>query len=451
MIAVMPYAFEERVLVPDSRRSKLLVVGGERPAVPSWTVDDPEPFDSIRMARSAFGITSPFLRAIRFDWVPGQERLNQTLYEYDAVPANWEGPAGTAWLDFDAAVARVPDAGPFTADVVRWIGELRAGAVPPVRAAWARPGWFEETSSWLLGVLQGLGRMPTGPIEQRGSWPISCGLSVDTDAGMVIVKSVPSLFGHEPELTRALSAEHPGRVPDVLAVDPERGHLVMAAFGGAQLGFEEPSRWADGLMEMARIQQAWIGRRQEAAALGVEDRTLAVLGRELESIITDEQASPGLDREKRGRLLANLPRYHDIIDRLEAGPVPETLVHGDLHPWNVQRDGDRLVIFDWSDSCWSHPFLDVATFTVRTEDLAAREAMRSAYLAAWAEWADGPTLRQSLRWAELLMEFHVAITWRRLTAIFEPGSHSFVDQGAQRHLEMALAATDALDQPTTGS
>jgi len=49
------------------------------------------------------------------------------------------------------------------------------------------------------------------------------------------------------------------------------------------------------------------------------------------------------------------------------------------------------------------------------------------------------------------MESHVAITWRRLAAIFEPGSLAFVDRGVQRHLEMALAATDGLDQLTTGS
>jgi hypothetical protein len=446
----VPNSSIEHALVPDATRSRLLVVGGGVPTLPSWTLVDGELIDSLRMARSAFGITSPFLRTVRSDWAPDQGE-SQTLFEFDAVPAGWHGPPGRQWLDLDAAIAGGLDAGPFAADVAHWIEELRSRFVPPVRAAWARPGWFEATSAWLVDVLRRLGRTRTGPIEQLGSWAVSSGLAVETDQGRVIVKSVPRLFGHEPELTRALAARHPGRVPDVLAVDPERGHLVMAAFGGAQLGTEEPSRWAEGLVEMARIQQAWIGRREEAAALGVEDRTLAVLGRELESIITDEQTSPGLDREKRGRLLANLPRYHDIIRSLQAGPIPETLVHGDLHPWNVQRDGDRLVIFDWSDSCWSHPFLDVATFTVRTEDVAAREAMRSAYLAAWADWADPSTMLESLRWAELLMEFHVAITWRRLAAIFEPGSHAFVDRGAQRHLEMALAATDALDQPTAGS
>ena len=445
----MPNISVERALVPDSTRSRLLVVAGDIPSLPSWTLEDNEPAESLRAARSECGITSPFLRTVLSDWAPGQD--SQSLFEFDALPAAWERPPGLDWLDFDIAAAGGIDAGPFGADVAKWIEGLGSGTVPPVRAAWARPGWFEATSAWLHEVLPRIGHTPTGPIEQLGSWAVSSGVAVETERGRVFVKSVPGLYGHEPELTRALAAQHPGRVPDVLAIDPERGHLVMAAFGGVPLGTEEPSRWAEGLVEMAKIQQAWIGRREEAAALGVEDRTLLVLGQQLEDIITDEQASPALDSVARDRLVANLPRYHDIIGRLLAGPVPETLVHGDLHPWNVQREGDRLMIFDWSDSCWSHPFLDVATFTVRTEDVDARETMRQAYVDAWANWADPASLRESLRLAELLMEFHVAITWRRLAAIFEPGSLAFVDRGVQRHLEAALAATDVLDQPTTGS
>ncbi|HEX5014799.1 MAG TPA: aminoglycoside phosphotransferase family protein [Candidatus Limnocylindrales bacterium] len=437
----------ERALVPDATRSRLLVVAGDVPGLPRWTLEDPEPVDTVRVARSASGITSPFLRTVRSDWAPDKAE-SHSLNEFDALPAQWVCPAGLEWLDFDAA--GTIDAGPFGADVGQWIADLRSGTTAAARSTWARPGWFEATATWLIDVLRGLGRTPTGPIEQLGSWAVSSRLAVDTDVGRVIVKSVPGLFGYEPRLTQALAFEHPGRVPEVLAIDPQHGHLVMAAFGGTELGYEEPSRWAEGLVEMARIQQAWIGRGEEAALFGVEDRSLAVLGSELESIITDERAAPELDPATRGRLVANLPRYHDIIGELEAGPVPATLVHGDLHPWNVQRDGDRLVIFDWSDSCWSHPFLDVATFTVRTEDISARHAMRRAYLDAWAGWADPSSLHEHLRSAELLMEFHVAISWRRLTAIFEPGAHAFAERGVHRHLEMALAATDALDQPATG-
>jgi hypothetical protein len=235
-------------------------------------------------------------------------------------------------------------------------------------------------------------------------------------------------------------------VPDVLAVDVSRGHLLMAAFDGAPLGNEDAVRWGDGLVAMADIQKAWSGRGDEAAALGVVDRTPAAIGSELESIITDVAASPQLDPGTRGCLLERLPMFHDVIGRLEAGPVPETLVHGDLHPWNVQRDDGRLVIFDWSDASWGHPFFDVTTFTSRTDDEAAREAMRAQYVTAWSEFADPEELRTLLADAEILSELNLAISWRHLQTVFEPGVFPFVDSGVQRHLELAYAATQARGQ-----
>jgi aminoglycoside/choline kinase family phosphotransferase len=279
-------------------------------------------------------------------------------------------------------------------------------------------------------------------VEQLGSWPVSSFLGADTDAGRVVMKASPSLFAHEPALTQAIHAAHPGSVPSVLAIDVDRRLLLMDAFGGSTLGAEDAARWAEGLVAMAGIQRAWVGRRADATAVGVVDRSLAALDAELESLLTDEAASPGLDGESRDRLIANLPRYRESIARLQDGPVPETLIHGDFHPWNVQRDGDRLLIFDWSDACWSHPFFDVRTCTTRTEDGAAQASMESAYLESWSGYADHASLRDALRLAAPLTELHLSISWQRLMPIFEPGVYRFVDTGVQRHLELALAATD---------
>jgi phosphotransferase family enzyme len=441
----MPSTHTEHALVPDATRQRVLVIAtdGTRPSLPSWTLIDPEAVDSIREARRLFGIDSPFLRVLRIegDFFHGEPA--DTLLEFDAVPATWEAPEGSRWLPISDIGRLALGSAPFAPALARWREELRTGDIPPRRPAWARPGWHDATADWLTGELDRLGLSATGPVEQLGSWAISSLLAVDTSGGRVVLKSVPAIFGHEPQLTRALAAEHPRAIPDVLAIDPEGGHLLMSAFGGAPLGREDASRWADGLRPLAAIQGAWIGRRAEAEAIGVDDRTLAALDAEVDSIVTDAAASPGLPDERRERLVERLPEFHALNRELQAGPVPETLVHGDFHPWNVQRDGDRLVMFDWSDACWGHPFFDVATFTQRTDDEAARDAMRGAYVEAWADHAEEPVLRDALAKAELLTELHLSITWRRLSAVFEAdGAYPFVDAGVQRHLELALAAVE---------
>jgi Ser/Thr protein kinase RdoA (MazF antagonist) len=435
-----------RALVPDAAGTRLLTVTGEPPSLPIWSLEGDETVASIGAARARYGIASPYLRVVRFDGDPLPDTPVSMLLEFEAPPIGWEPSPGSAWLSFDDAIAGHLDAGPY-GDLVRaWIAELRSGNMPPRRPPWARPGWHEATAAWLRDALAAVGRELQGPVEQLDSWAISSLLAAETDRGRVVLKSMPPEFGHEPALTRALAAEHPGFVPVVVATDDTRRHLVMEAFGGAPLGNEAPSNWADGLVELAGIQQAWIGRRTDATRIGVGDRSLVALDAELDSIVTDVAASPDLPTDARDRLVANLPRYHDLVGRLLDAPVPETLVHGDFHPWNAQRVDGRIVIFDWSDACWSHPFFDVPTFTARTDDESAREAMRSSWLGAWSAFADPVVLREALAWSAPLTELHLAISWRRLKAIFEQdGAWTFVDNGTRRHLQLALDATDELD------
>ena len=61
--------------------------------------------------------------------------------------------------------------------------------------------------------------------------------------------------------------------------------------------------------------------------------------------------------------------------------IAESLVHGDLHPGNVSG-GDRPVIFDWTDACISHPYLDGAHLA-RAADEGQCAAVKRAYIAPW--------------------------------------------------------------------
>ena len=359
--------YVERILVPDHSRSRLLVVGGDVPALPMWSLEDPEPNDSFHAARTRFGVTSPFLRVVRLE---GNDMLDSEVFqllEFDTPPASWRPLSGLVWLPF-AEIAGAVDAGPFGRDVAAWIAEQQSGVIPLGRSEWARPGWFELAVAWLTRELAGLGRTTTGPVEQISSWEIGSLLAVDTDRGRVVLKTVPQLFGHEPELTRALANEHPELLPVVIATDSERRSLLMEAFGGTPLFDEAPVRWDDALVAISTIHHAWIGRRGRGERIGVEDRSLAALGRELDSIMTDEAASPGLDPAAAIGSIANLPLYRDLI-----GETPGRAGPGDADPCrlpsgNVQRDGDRLVVYDWSDARWGHPFFDVPTMTSRTDD-----------------------------------------------------------------------------------
>lgn len=434
----------EHLLLPDATRNRMLVRNdGDRLSLPSWEVDDIDFAVSIAKVHQLFGVPSAFLRCVALVGDFRTDAAVTTAYEFEAPPLSWNPAPPLEWRTLHyplAGIAPTDLAGP----MIEWAADLRAARFPTNRPPWGRPGWFSEAASWLVEQTSRLGMEPTGSVEQLGGWSLSSILRVETRAGGVVMKAVPPLFHHEPILTLALSAAHPGLVPEVISIEAERGWLVMRAFGGDQLGKEDPSTWGEALTAMARLQRAWVDRRTGLFATGAPDRGLERLRTQTDRIITDEDASPELRPAERDKLVDLIPTFHSLLDRLADLGIPETLVHADFHPWNVQRDGSRLVIFDWSDACVGHPFFDVPTFTDRTEDEAARTAMKSAYLAEWSDVASPEQLAEALAISEPLAQLHLSVSWRAIEAMSDPDEAWAIDGGVERHLRRALATAEGL-------
>jgi aminoglycoside phosphotransferase (APT) family kinase protein len=81
---------------------------------------------------------------------------------------------------------------------------------------------------------------------------------------------------------------------------------------------------------------------------------------------------------------ADLTGRHDLVDALDtlAHQAPRrgavVLCHGDLHPFNLLRDGDRISILDWTAALVAPPAYDVALtrLLLRYPPLAAPPALR---------------------------------------------------------------------------
>jgi aminoglycoside phosphotransferase (APT) family kinase protein len=105
----------------------------------------------------------------------------------------------------------------------------------------------------------------------------------------------------------------------------------------------------------------------------------------------------------------------EAIIELAAIGVPETLLHGDLHPRNVAvRDG-QVLSFDWTDGAVSHPFLDVVSFVEERSPLSTDPRVLDAYLAEWEEYATPAELRRALDLANELGALHQVMTQLHLT------------------------------------
>jgi hypothetical protein len=317
-------------------------------------------------------------------------------------------PADARWVhDFDdaaVAAARL---------------HLALPADSPVTPAWTRPDWYDEALEWIDS-----GTARTGPVTQVRSWGLSSVLRVPTADEDVYFKALahsstirparvdalPLLFAHEPLLLRKLSDERPGAVPAPLAIDEQRAWMLLPDLGPPLADEPDIALWMEALRGHARLQRSYVDQTERLLDFSCVDRRLAVLETELDRLFGPNPATDRLEPDERALLPRRAEQLRAAITDLAAIGVPETLLHGDLHPRNLAvRDG-RVLAFDWTDAAVSHPFLDLVTFSEERSPLSMDPRLREAYLSEWEEYASPPDLRRALALAEELGALHQTMT-----------------------------------------
>jgi hypothetical protein len=294
---------------------------------------------------------------------------------------------------------------------------------------WSEPGWLAEASDWVREALARQGITLSGPIEQPHVRPWSTVLMVPADAGRFFFKATAPALGHEPALTRALAGWRPDCMPQVLAVEPARGWMLMAD-GGQTLrsvlkATGDLSHWRRVLPLYAELQIEMAARVPELLALGAFDRRLSVLPSLYAGLLADTVAlrigrADGLSEDEYRRLTALTPKYAALCGELAAYGVPHTLQHDDFHDGNIFVNDRGYVFFDWAESCVAHPFFtlvvtlrNIAWTNKLADDASELAALRDAYLEPWTRYAPHAELLAALRLALRVGTVSRALTWHR--------------------------------------
>ena len=278
---------------------------------------------------------------------------------------------------------------------------LRVGAV------WNAPGWFASTGVLVTEALtsSAVGATRVGPVRQVKHWSISAILEIETDAGTFWFKQVPAFMAHEAALVEWLADVRPGLVPEVVAKGED--WFLAPAFPAPP----EERTVANPYAELADLQLAVADRSDELLGLGCPDRTAP-------SVLRDLAALPDrhdlIEPSLAARLAEGLPRITELVERLAASPVPSaSIVHGDLHSgnWTRRSDGSWLV-FDWTDGCVSHPFLDLGVLP--RKDAERRAAWLDAYLGPWRTAFGDAAVDETLAAALPLGAAFQALSYQRI-------------------------------------
>jgi aminoglycoside phosphotransferase (APT) family kinase protein len=291
----------------------------------------------------------------------------------------------------------------------------------------------------MTAELERLSYVITGPVEQLNNWVLSSVLRVQTAGGLVYLKAVPDwpLFVHEPLFLAEMAQLCPESIPVPLSIEPVERWMLLADFG--------PPIWRDGLVDhlpqmvraFAQLQVSMTAHVPALLEFGCIDRRLGRLARQLDELLADETALEGLAAEEIGRLRKAAPRLKKICAELAAYRVPQTLMHGDLHPGNVASPNGQMLFFDWTDACIAHPFLDMM-IVFEEQDERRHMQLRDIYLEPWTIFEPMERLVEAWELASSLWSLHQAVSYQTILENLEEAPQTGFRNVIPAYLRMVL-------------
>ena len=332
-----------------------------------------------------------------------------------AVPegAKWLSPADATAVNFSESWVG--------AAIEKWFAELESP--PDLRAPWQEIGWHDSACAWIAAELARIGLPATGPVAQDRAWGLSCTMRIATDSGNVFFKATPPFMAHEGRATQAVAEHCPELVPQPLALDSERGWLLMTDYGGEML-HESPDirRWEEALGVFSTAQIGQVEHAEFWMRQNIPDRRLGRMVEMIDPLIAScahmlDGGTGGLSEEEIGDLRSLSMPLKLMCARLAHSGIPHTLVHGDLGG-NILITETGYTFFDWTDVCISHPFFEMATISgayfdesVLQDNPNAEIRLRDAYLRPWTRLMPMDKLIESFEASRPLGTLHEMMTY----------------------------------------
>lgn len=307
--------------------------------------------------------------------------------------------------------------------VARTLQELPAP--PRLRPAWFRSGWYDEVEAWVDAALERAGRRRTGRMRPAKMWSISGVLRIPTDSGDVWFKAAGEVFHAEAAIHRVVSAHHPDLLPVLIAEDDRRAWLLMEPLRGAGDADRVPGAARLLARRWGQLQLSSLDFVDELVAAGSLVRGGAETAAAFRKVLDASPELRMLSSEDLDAVRGVQQEVEDAIAEFWACGLPDTLCHGDLHLGNVAYDGETLRVFDWTDACLTHPFLDgchLAMFDAVFDSSPPDEALLQAFAEPWRSAHPDAKIDRALQLAPVVDLAFQADTFDRIVAATEPAS-----------------------------
>jgi len=319
-----------------------------------------------------------------------------------------------------------------------------AGADPAHRQWWAEPGGLADLTPWVDAALDAHARRRTGPLRQRKTWNLSLLLSASTDGGDVWVKATPPFLADEGGVVARIAGLDASLVPTVLAHEPTRRLLLMDHIAGADQWGLADERVIDTIVERwVAVQLASVDDTAHLLTLGAADlRAAGLIARVRDAASRPETRATLTTTEGLAldRLLDGLP---DRLAQVAACGLPDTVVHGDLHPGNWRGEGDRFTLLDWGDVGVGNPVVDMRAFVERLAGAALQARTRERWVQHWSRAVPGSDAARAAWLMAPVAELAAAAVYQRFLDHIEQTERVYHDHDPVDRFRAAVAVKAA--------
>jgi hypothetical protein len=328
-----------------------------------------------------------------------------------------------------------------------------------VQLPWDQVGWLDEIRLWITSALTTNGLQITGPLEQFHIRPWSTVVRIPTLDGLCYFKASSPALGCEAALTHFLASRFPQLSPSLIAVDPQRGWLLMRDSGTALRAIIRAQKsvqpWQTILPIYAGLQKSLAPQVDTILKLRVMDRRLEILPSLFAELLGDPDClmidqPDGLAQAELDRLYASIALFAAMCQRLSSYGIPATLHHDDLHDGNIFISNGQAIFTDWGESAVTHPFFSLVVMlrgTGNTLNLPPEAPelvqMRDWYLQQWLSYAPLGDLQPIVALAEQIGLVNRALTWRHLLKHIPAAQKPSYASAVPAYLQDFLAALPA--------
>jgi hypothetical protein len=296
---------------------------------------------------------------------------------------------------------------------------------------WQHPDWMKQAHEWIQAEAASRSIRITGEIQQPHLYPWSTVLIVPTSEGRLFFKATAPETIYEAALTQKLAEWRPDCMPELVAVDPVRGWMLMRD-GGEQLRqsvrpAQDIQPWAPVITRYAELQIELTKHVSEILGLGIPDHRPAVLPSLYSRLLADEESmmvgqEKGLTSAEFQQLKELDSHFQQICATLAVIGIPASLNHGDFHDGNVLLRNGRITFFDWGDASVTNPFVSLRTFFVSIEIALKLDdysftpemaALLDRYLQPWQEFAPMEELLEAYRLSKPAASIAKALAWHQ--------------------------------------